>query len=365
MLARRASEGSVHRLDTVDSVEEKPMGPTQPKPARLLESFSMPVDASVFSGVPSVTALAHLAKANVLLAAAMDRRVVSIDLAASATEATPAKSPTGKGPAAAVRAGKHLAWSHDNWVHDLAVHPDGERVATGGCDRRVKIWKWGRDEPLAKFTAHDDWVRAVAFSPDGRLLASAGDDRVVRLWDADTGRAVATFDPHGSFLDTLAWTVDGKQLLAAGNDGRIHFWDVEQQKLLRSVDVENRRLIEDEPLNGGFSYPGGIRGLTCSPDGKLIAAVGLTSLVVLDSTSGKQVHKIDGRGFGVAFDPSSRWLAFSQEKDLLVWDFQTRAVSCRIPGDQLGVFGVCFLESSRRLTAGGCNGRVGIWELPA
>jgi len=340
------------------------MGPSQPKPARLLESFSMPVDATAFAGVPSVTALALLPKANVLLAAAMDKRVVGLDLAAGAADPTPAKAAPPKAPSA-VRTGKHLAWSHDNWVHDLAVHPDGERVATGGCDRRVKIWKWGEDQPQASFTAHDEWVRAVAFSPDGHLLASAGDDRLVRLWDVATARAVATLDPHGSFLDTLAWTVDGKQLLAGGNDGKISFWDVEQQKLLRTIDVENRRLIEDEPLNGGFSYPGGIRGLTCSPDGKRIAVVGLTSLHVLETASGKQIHKLDGRGFGVAFDPSSRWLAFSQEKDLLVWDFHTGAVCCRIPVDQLGIFGICFLDGGRKLAAGGCNGRVGVWELPA
>src|SRR4051794_23683099 len=103
---------------------------------RSVKTFAMPVDAAVFAGVPSVTALKPLPKANVLLAAAMDRRVVCCDLAAEA-----------KGPLK----GKHHSWSHDNWIYDLDVHPDGERVATGGTDRQIKIWKWGEDAPLAAF----------------------------------------------------------------------------------------------------------------------------------------------------------------------------------------------------------------------
>src|SRR6185369_4385655 len=229
-----------------------------------------------------------LPKARVLLAAAMDRRLVSCDLAA-------------QGQKNSVSTGKHLAWSHDNWIHDLDVHPDGVRVATGGTDRRIKIWKWGTDKPLADFKAHDEWVRTVAFSPDGRLLASAGDDRLVRLWDVESAKSVATLDAHGSFLDVLAWSVDSKHLLAGGNDGKLHVWNVEQRKLAASIDVDNRRLIEDEPLNGGFSYPGGIRGLACSPDGKRIALVGLTSLHIIEPGTGKPLLRQDGRGFGVAF----------------------------------------------------------------
>src|SRR5262245_22792690 len=124
------------------------MAAPQPKPARLLKSYAMPVDRAVFAGVPSVTALKPLPSAKVLLAAAMDRRLVACDLSAAGGNRIPAK---------------HLAWAHENWTHSLDVHPDGEHVATGGADRRIQIWKWGQDKPLAEFKAHEDWVRSVAF----------------------------------------------------------------------------------------------------------------------------------------------------------------------------------------------------------
>ena len=313
---------------------------------RLLKSFAMPVDPAAFAGVPSVTALKPLPGARVLLAAAMDRRVVCCELEGTARP-------------------KHLSWSHENWIHDLDVHPDGARVATGGTDRQIKVWKWGEEKPLAAFKAHDDCVRAVAFSPNGKLLASAGDDALARLWDVATTKPLATLDPRGSYLDTLAWTIDSKRLFSSGRDGKVCVWDVEPKKLVRTNDVDNRRDIEDEPLNGGFSYPGGVRRLACSPDGKLIAAVGLKSLNVADVATGTERLKVDGRGFGVAFDPSSRWLAFSQEQNLAIWDFQTGAISHRITVNQLGLFAISFLNNGKQLVAGGSTGAVGIWDLSA
>src|SRR4051794_35530509 len=179
--------------------------------ARLINWFSMPADALVFAGTPGVTGMAALPKAQVLLAAAMDHRVVCCDLTAPVPQA---KTPLGP-----VVPAKHSGWMHDHWIHDVAVHPDGVRVATGGYDRQVKLWHWGQDRPVAKMKAHGDWVRVVAFSPDGKLLASAGDDGCVRLHDASDGKPAGGLEVGAGRLDVLAWSADSKQLLISGEDG--------------------------------------------------------------------------------------------------------------------------------------------------
>jgi hypothetical protein len=48
-----------------------------------------------------------------------------------------------------------------------------------------------------------------------------------------------------------------------------------------------------------------------------------------------------------------------------VWDFETSGISHRVAVDQLGLFDIFFLDEGRRLASGGCNGRVGIWDLTA
>src|SRR5688572_1505744 len=98
-----------------------------PKTPKLLKVYTMPVDPAVFSGVPSVTALKPLLKANVLLAAAMDRRVVCLDLAAEPPPVPEAEKEKKKDEVQPIVA-RHMLWAHDHWIHDLDVHPDGERV---------------------------------------------------------------------------------------------------------------------------------------------------------------------------------------------------------------------------------------------
>src|SRR5687768_8571320 len=48
-----------------------------------------------------------------------------------------------------------FACPHDaGWVRCLDVSPDGKWVATGGSDRRLKLWAWADGKPAAK-PAHD------------------------------------------------------------------------------------------------------------------------------------------------------------------------------------------------------------------
>jgi WD40 repeat protein len=59
-------------------------------------------------------------------------------------------------------------------------------------------------------------VRGVSWSPDRRLLASGGDDRKLRLWRARRGRLLTTLERQAYPIWSVAFA-PREDLLAAGN----------------------------------------------------------------------------------------------------------------------------------------------------
>ena len=73
---------------------------------------------------------------------------------------------------------------HSDRVWGVSFSPDGSRLASGSCDRTVKVWNARTGQELLSLTGHSDNIRSVCFSPDGRRVATAGDDGTVRIWPA-------------------------------------------------------------------------------------------------------------------------------------------------------------------------------------
>lgn len=67
-------------------------------------------------------------------------------------------------------------------IASLRVRPDGRVVASGGWDRRVRLWQCRRMKPLAVLRHHTGTVNAVDFSPCSTWLASGSADGTVALW---------------------------------------------------------------------------------------------------------------------------------------------------------------------------------------
>jgi hypothetical protein len=110
-------------------------------------------------------------------------------------------------------------------VRTLAWSPQGDRLASGGPDRLVKLWDPMRGAELARLQGDQRSVLGLAWSPDGTRLASASTDRLVIAWDAQTGRKLWTMRGHNDFVDAVVWSPDGTRLASAGIDDSVRVWD--------------------------------------------------------------------------------------------------------------------------------------------
>ncbi|NJR57199.1 MAG: WD40 repeat domain-containing protein, partial [Acaryochloris sp. CRU_2_0] len=100
---------------------------------------------------------------------------------------------------------------HEGWIWSVAFSPKREDylLASGSADRTIKLWDVRQIENAYCLKAlpelesesepHTNWVRTIAFSPDGQILASGSDDQKIKLWSVVTGKCFKILEAQGPY----------------------------------------------------------------------------------------------------------------------------------------------------------------------
>lgn len=222
----------------------------------------------------------------------------------------------------------------------VSYSKNGEHIATGSGDGKVKIWSTQTGFCFVTFKEHRSGITAVEFAKQGQVVFSASLDGTVRAYDLIRYRNFRTFtSPQPTSFTAMAVDVTGELVLASGIDKfELYVWSVQTGKLLdilsghegpishlqfaptattsdtASAGSEGQsglvassswdksvRLWDLFGRNGGHTIDTLVHGssvLTCvfSPDSKQVACATLDGQIVLWSVSdAKQLGTIEGR----------------------------------------------------------------------
>lgn len=125
--------------------------------------------------------------------------------------------------------------AHRDMIYSLAFSPDGMRLASGSY-REVKIWQRVPEVPRWQFAKAGE-VTAMAASPDGQWLATGGADGRIRLWDLVKGKAGRTISGQESPAVVVQFSPDGTRLVSVRTNKSLIVWETAQGKVLARAEL--------------------------------------------------------------------------------------------------------------------------------
>ncbi|XP_042210496.1 autophagy-related protein 16-1-like [Homarus americanus] len=220
--------------------------------------------------------------------------------------------------------------AHDGEVNSVCFSPQGRILATGGADRKLKLWDISRATVEAKglLTGSNAGVTAIDFDAEESLILGASNDFASRVWTVVDHRLRHTLTGHSGKVMAARFLSESAKVVTGSHDRTLKIWDLRSRACIRTIfagsscndlvpsdsaattiisghfdkkirfwDTRTEQSANEVPLQGK------ITSLSLSRDGfYLLSCVRDDSLKILDLRKNKVVHTFTGDGFHVGTD---------------------------------------------------------------
>eukprot|EP00051_Salpingoeca_urceolata_P019975 m.295706 g.295706 ORF g.295706 m.295706 type:complete len:334 (+) comp19516_c1_seq8:3553-4554(+) len=250
----------------------------------------------------------------------------------------------------------------------LSTNEDGDRLLTGGDDRKVKVWSLGRSavaSPVATCTSSFSYqgnVRALKFSPDEQQFAVGTSNGVVAITnipqdgDTSTDTISAPDFPNRTVYD-LQYFPDGNRILTGSDAGRLSVFDLESKTEVLNMNTEL-----------------GVMAVLVTSDENVVLASGRRNVVkVFDVRAGEPVaffekHRTVVRSLAETVEGDAI-ISASWDKQIYMWDLRQLEVTREFHRKDFDdshsndVEVVCPTPDGKYLLSGGRDNVTRLWDI--
>nr|XP_040037012.1 PWP2 small subunit processome component [Gasterosteus aculeatus aculeatus] len=120
-------------------------------------------------------------------------------------------------------------------ISSVAINGSGDWIGFG-CSGlgQLLVWEWQSESYVFKQQGHFNNMASLAYSPDGQYIATGGDDGKVKVWNANSGLCFVTFTEHTSSVTNVTFTSSGFVIVSASLDGTVRAYDLHRYRNFRT-----------------------------------------------------------------------------------------------------------------------------------
>ncbi|XP_072513698.1 PWP2 small subunit processome component [Salminus brasiliensis] len=242
----------------------------------------------------------------------------------------------------------------DQRISAIAMNPTGDWIGFG-CSGlgQLLVWEWQSESYVFKQQGHFNNMASLAYSPDGQYLATGGDDGKVKVWNTTSGLCFVTFTEHTSSVTNVTFTTSGFVVVSASLDGTVRAFDLHRYRNFRTLT---------SPRPTQFS------SLAVDVSGELVCAGAQDSFEIFlwSMQTGRLLEVLSGHEGPVSclcFSPVQSVLASaSWDKTVRLWDmldsWHTREI-LRLNSDGLTV---TYRPDGQELAVATLDGEITFWN---
>jgi periodic tryptophan protein 2 len=241
-------------------------------------------------------------------------------------------------------------------IASVAINPSGEWLAFGARKLgQLLVWEWQSESYILKQQGHYFDMNTLAYAPDGQTIATGGDDGKVKVWSTHSGFCFVTFTEHSASISAVSFAKHGSVLFSASLDGTVRAYDLIRYRNFRTFT---------SPSPVQFSC------LAVDPSGEVVAAGSTDSFEVFlwSVQTGKLLDVLAGHEgpiSSLAFSPSgtNQLASGSWDRTVRVWNVFGRSRAVEPLSLTSDVLALAFRPDGKELAASTLDGQITFFEV--
>ncbi|KAF7318872.1 Small nucleolar ribonucleoprotein complex subunit [Mycena chlorophos] len=241
-------------------------------------------------------------------------------------------------------------------ISSVAINASGEWLAFGAKKLgQLLVWEWQSESYILKQQGHFYDMNTLAYAPDGQTIATGGDDGKVKVWSTHSGFCFVTFTEHTAPISAVSFAKHGSVLFSASLDGTVRAYDLVRYRNFRT-----------------FTSPSPVQfsALAVDPSGEVVAAGSTDSFEVFmwSVQTGKLLDILTGHEGPISaldFSPSgaNQLASGSWDRTIRVWNVFGRSRAVEPLTMSSDVLAVTFRPDGRELAASSLDGQIAFFDV--